>query len=193
MPSNSLHRWQSNAAKAMDEIEAAHAAIGGVGRGRRYATQQIDQAYVMLLSGHFQGFCRDLHTESVDAICTHGTAHDPRYNILRQLLTQGRKLDSGNANEGNLGSDFNRLGFKFCDAIKTRRPSNQRLLRTLGVLNEWRNAIAHQDFDPVKLGGRTTIRLTDVRRWRRTCERLAVQFDFVVGDHLATITGVRPW
>lgn len=55
-------------ARALDEIEAAHASVGGTGPGRRYATQQSNQAYAMLLASQFQGFCRDLHTESVDQV-----------------------------------------------------------------------------------------------------------------------------
>ena len=51
--------------RALDEIEAAHASVGGTGPGRRYATQQINQAYAVLLASQFQGYCRDLHTESV--------------------------------------------------------------------------------------------------------------------------------
>jgi hypothetical protein len=42
MPSNSLLRWRSESADALDEIEHAHASVGGTRRGRRYATQQID-------------------------------------------------------------------------------------------------------------------------------------------------------
>lgn len=61
----SLLRWRNESAQALDEIEAAHVAVGGTGRGRRYATQQINQAYVVLLSSRFQAFCRDLHSETV--------------------------------------------------------------------------------------------------------------------------------
>ena len=65
MPSQSYREWLSTRAKALDEIEAAHASVGGTGPGRRYATQQINQAYAVLVASQFQGFCRDLHTESV--------------------------------------------------------------------------------------------------------------------------------
>ena len=56
MPSNSLRNWHSIRAIALDEIESAHRMVGGSGPGRRYATQQINQAYAMLLSSQFQGF-----------------------------------------------------------------------------------------------------------------------------------------
>lgn len=58
MPSHSLIRWNGERAEALDEIETAHAMVGGTERGRRFATQQINYAYAALLSWHFQGFCQ---------------------------------------------------------------------------------------------------------------------------------------
>ena len=43
-------------ARALDEMAEAHAAVGGTARGRRYTTQQLNQAYAVLLAAHFQGF-----------------------------------------------------------------------------------------------------------------------------------------
>src|SRR5580700_3316003 len=50
MPSRSFDLWNSERRQALDQIVAAHVAVGGPGPGRRYATQQINQAYAMLLS-----------------------------------------------------------------------------------------------------------------------------------------------
>lgn len=44
-----------------------------------------------------------------------------------------------------------------------------------------------------KLGGRATVRLADVRRWRGACEKLAAEMDAVVGAHVGTILGANPW
>lgn len=66
MPSQSLVHWSSKRSVGLEEIESAHRSVGGTGRGRRYATSQINQAYVVILSSQFQGFCRDLHSESTD-------------------------------------------------------------------------------------------------------------------------------
>jgi hypothetical protein len=60
-------------------------------------------------------------------------------------------------------------------------------------LNDWRNAIAHQDFDPARLGGATTLRLVQVRRWRGACRALARAFDEVMRRRLETLTGTSPW
>jgi hypothetical protein len=37
-----LIRWNGERSAALDEIEDAHAVVGGTERGRRYATQQIN-------------------------------------------------------------------------------------------------------------------------------------------------------
>src|SRR5260370_42071330 len=66
MPSLALQDWSRRRGAALDEIEHAHRSVGGTGPGRRYLTQQINQAYVVLLSSQFQGFCRDLPTDCAD-------------------------------------------------------------------------------------------------------------------------------
>src|SRR5437667_1587414 len=108
MPSTSLQDWSSVRAVRLDEIEAAHRSVGGTGPGRRFATQQINQAYAVLLAGQFQRFCRDLHSETVDhltAIIPHPVIAD----LFRSRMTEGRKLDRMNANASNIGSDFGRF------------------------------------------------------------------------------------
>src|SRR5579884_2178893 len=65
VPSAAFQEWSTVRAASLDEVENAHRSVGGTGPGRRYATQQINQAYAVLLSSQFQAFCRDLHTECV--------------------------------------------------------------------------------------------------------------------------------
>jgi hypothetical protein len=176
----------------LDEIEAAHRAVGGTGPGRRYATQQINHAYAVLLSSQFQRFCRDLHSEAVDALAATISLPDV-LEIFRLQLTTGRKLDSGNPNPGNIGSDFGRLGMDFWPDVLASSPRNPARRTSLEMLNRWRNAIAHQDFDAASLAGRTELHLADVRRWRATCNALTQQFDAAVARHLAIILGTAPW
>src|SRR5437870_2648350 len=66
MPSLSLQRWFTDRTASLDEMERAHRSLRGSGPGVRAATLQIHQAYTMLLSGQFQGYCRDFHGECVD-------------------------------------------------------------------------------------------------------------------------------
>jgi hypothetical protein len=115
MPSNSLTRWKADRAAALDEIENAHAVVGGTARGRRYATQQINYAYTTLLSSHFQGFCRDLHSESIDNVILNLPARTRAF--CRTEFLWNRSLDRGNPHPGGIGADFNRLGIDFWPAL----------------------------------------------------------------------------
>src|SRR5437762_13428273 len=108
MPSISFRTWSTTRAPQLDEIENAHRSVGGSGRGRRYATQQINQAYAMLLSSQFQGFCRDLHTECVHHLV--GVVVPISLQIpLRGECKWNSKLDKGNAKSGHMGRELNRL------------------------------------------------------------------------------------
>jgi hypothetical protein len=191
MPSRSYQRWRTIQKGDLDKIEHAHTAVGMTGHGRWYATQQANQAYVVLLASHFQRFCRDLHTESVDALVSLTT---PPYlqPIVQANLLWGRKLGHGNANFGNIRDDFDRILIDFRTEVDRYDPPPDRRLRgKLIELNNWRNAIAHQDF--AKFGGSTRLRLAQVRQWRGACGRLARVFDKVIHDYLRTLTGVSPW
>ncbi|MGL6094673.1 MAG: hypothetical protein ACRC7O_02580 [Fimbriiglobus sp.] len=176
---------------ALDEIEAAHRSVGGGGPGRRYATHHINQAYAVLLSAQFQGFCRDLHTEAVDAIVSVTEPAAVRLIVRKELLAN-RKLDRGNPNPGNIGADYNRFGFTFWSAVAEADARNSARQALLEDLNRWRNAIAHQEFDPAVLGG-ATLQMAQVRSWRSACNELAKCFDDVLRTELAAITGHDPW
>src|SRR6185437_17022907 len=97
MPSPALIQWQMAGLPALDEIARAHRAVGGHGRGRRYATLQINHAYTVMLSSQFQGFCRALHTACVDVVAN-ATQPQAIADVLRATLVDGRKLDFGNPN-----------------------------------------------------------------------------------------------
>ena len=192
MASRSLQRWRTERTRELDQIEAAHAAISGTGRGRRYATQQVNQAYAVLLSSQFQGFCRDLHSECLDHFVQAIAPESIRQAIRAEFLLH-RRLDQANPNPGNIGADFNRFGLRFWgEVIALDRRNSQRRIH-LETLNLWRNAIAHQDFDPDKLGGKRTLQLPTVRSWRKACNGLAGAFDHVMASYLSSILGTSPW
>jgi hypothetical protein len=191
MPSQSLKHWNEQSAAALDWVEAAHRAVRGARRGGRHATQQINQSYLMLLSSHFQQFCRSLHSEAAERLTR---AVDPALRpMLQMALTVGRKLDQGNPNPGNLGADFGRLGMCFWDDVASFRKRNETRRAKLARMGHWRNAIAHQDFTSAihvqELGGRTEIKLQEVRAFRRVCSDLARDFDAVVLAYIKTVAG----
>lgn len=189
MPSRSLRRWMEDAGAALDRMEHAHHAVGGSSPGRRYATQQINQSYLVMLSSHFQQFCRDLHTEAVDHLLR---GVDPALlPIVQAALTSERKLDRGNPTPGNLGSDFGRLGMTFWPSVNALHRGNPARGRRLELMGYWRNAIAHQDFvgNARHLSGRTEIAVADVRRFRSACGALASSFDRAVLLHIKAVAG----
>src|SRR5205807_2046269 len=116
MPSHSLLRWRTTRAAELDEVEEAHHTIGGIDPGRRYATQQINRAYAVLLSSHFQGFCRDLHSECA-AYMVNAVPLPAIRNMLRAQFLWARLLDKGNPNPGNIGSDFGRFNLVFWERV----------------------------------------------------------------------------
>ncbi|HYH80698.1 MAG TPA: hypothetical protein VEX86_12925 [Longimicrobium sp.] len=176
----------------LDEMEAVHGVVGGGRTARRFARQQVAQAYVVLLASQFQLFCRELHTESAEWV-TDDPAHEPLNLVLRTLLTTGRRLDVGNANSATLGSDFGKLGISFWDEVRRHRGANVQRKARLEELNCWRNAIAHQDFRNPGLAGSHEVRFQQVRAWRRTCDALAVEFDAVLRLYLMKLVGGAPW
>jgi hypothetical protein len=178
---------------ALRDIENAHRAVRGSGPGARAASQQINQAYVVLLSAQFQGFCRDLHSECTDVLVVPLTDLDQR-QLFRDSLVFGRKIDRGNPNPGNLGSDFGRFGLGFWSLVDAHRHENPVRRAGLEEMNNWRNAIVHQDFAASMLkAGRLTLTLAQVQVWRNGCDRLAQSFDEVLRTHLQRLTGAAPW
>lgn len=192
MPSTSYQEWTTVRSDALDEMCRAHAAVGGTQRGRRFATQQINRSYAVLLSSQFQGFCRDLHSECVDHL-VNSLSPAALQPIVRAEFTRSRQLDSRNAQPGSIGSDFGRLGIDFWMRVEAHHAANPTRKSVLDALNAWRNAIVHQDFDPTKLGGTATLHLSTVRRWRKDCGYLARSFDEVMRRHIQSLTGASPW
>ena len=191
MASNSLIRWNTERSDALDEIENAHVMVGGTERGRRYATQQINYAYASLLSSHCQGFCRDLHSESVEHIVA--VAPVQLQELVQAELIRNRILGRGNPHPGAIGSDFNRLGVDFWTEVDALDARNIRRRELLQELNDWRNAIAHQDFDPAVPGGLPALRLAKARAWRRAINALARHFDKAMYNYLYALLGAAPW
>lgn len=107
------------------------------------------------------------------------------------MMTRGRKLDRGNPNPGNLGSDFSAIGMQFWHEVRLVDARADARKISLEEMNLWRNAIAHQDWKDV--GGNPTLWLGSVRRWRSACDGLAKSFNRAVFEHLRMMVGQAPW
>src|SRR5579875_2854608 len=84
----------------------------------------INYSYAALLSSHFQGFCRDLHSECIDLIIA--IVPVQLEGLLRTEFAWNRSLDRGNPHPGAIGSDFNRLGVKFWAEVYAVDARNER-------------------------------------------------------------------
>lgn len=195
MASRALIIWRTDSATKLDELAAAHASVGGTGRGRRYATEQLNASLVVQIAAHFQLFCRDLHTEAADVLVTGAPAGYQA--MLRVGFTRRRGLDRGNASAQTIDADFARFDLNLwaaARAISSRTEARQTKLEQLMV---WRNAIAHQDFryssQEQRLLEGTALALEWARRWRGACDGLAQTFDQAVAMHVQRITGECPW
>ena len=153
MPSNSYRVWRTDRASALDEVAEAHIAVGGSARGRRYATQQLNRAYAVLLAAEFQGFCRDLHSECIEHLLEVIAPPTDLRNLLQSEMTRGRQLDRGNATPSSLGADFGRLEINLWPKLCDHDARSIRWRENLESLNDWRNAIVHQDFTSPRLVG----------------------------------------
>src|SRR5205807_754221 len=67
MPSASLLRWQNDRMPRLAAVEAHCIAAAALVPPNPHLAEESLRSYVMLLSGHFQGFCRDLYGECSQA------------------------------------------------------------------------------------------------------------------------------
>jgi hypothetical protein len=178
MASLALRIWQSKRRKTLDEFVTIRRSIDSLQKGTRQARQ------------HLHG--RDLHSDGVDPAANRIQSPALRTMLIAQFRF-GRKLDAGNPNAGNIGSDFNRFGIDFWQAVLRHDLGLKTHQENLATMNDWRNAIAHQSFDPMKLGRSIVLQRSRSNAWRISCDRLADIFDSVLADHLSLVTGVRPW
>jgi hypothetical protein len=195
LPSRALAEWDTDAQEAMGELIHAHEAVGGTAPGRRRLTQQLNYAYVALLAARFQGFCRALHSE-VAGVVALGAADPGLRLVVEASLTRGRKLDGGTARPANLGSDFNRFGFEFWDAVRARDQRNRGRQEKLEQLVEWRNGIVHDDIGQRRQQGKLEpdrMNRGTCRNWHGALDNLAVSFDEVVADQCENLGRPRPW
>jgi hypothetical protein len=145
------------------------------------------RGYILLLSAHFQGFCRDLYTESAQIIA--GKVRRPALAALFQSqFVEQLRIDRGNPNVHNLKADFERFGFTL--DLAAADPANPARLAELATLNDWRNIAAHQGIPRPTVGPLT---LPLVQAWRMSCDGLATSLDDIMYNELLRILKRRPW
>jgi hypothetical protein len=193
MPSQALHEWRTTQRAELDRLDAA---VGAVTAPDRAYRQQLVDAYILLLAGQFQLYCRTLHAEAADIVVGHVQPASAGV-IMRALLVSRRQLDRANAHPAALDADFGLLDVDLWTELTRLDRRNHLRRRRLDQLNVWRNAIAHQAYplaqgNSAKAAG-TARTLRWARRWRSNCSALAHQMDTIVRTRLTNLLGTRPW
>ncbi|HVS36250.1 MAG TPA: hypothetical protein VMS17_11835 [Gemmataceae bacterium] len=186
MPSASLLRWQNDRRARLAEMDAHCAAAAALAPPRPLLAEEGLRAYAMLLSGHFQGFCRDLYTESSQIIVAQVAAH--LQGAVQMQFSAELKINSSNPTVETIRKDFERFGFTL--DFHADQANGPRVTH-LGEMNKWRNAIAHQR--PTAPPGVPPLTLAGVQAWRVSCDGLAAWLDGILYNELRRILGVAPW
>ena len=190
MPSASLVFWNARRTTRLDGIDAQCAAVPIT------EVDHLDEClrgFVMHLSAHFQGFCRDLYAEC-SLVCSLAVPSEMKLLVERQFASS-LALEKGNPTNDNLVKDFSRFGFplNFTAAYVADHLANGPRVTDLGHLQAWRNRAVHQSITPLGGGVAPVLTLPIVRTWRESCGGLAVSLDDIMYNYLRGILAVPPW
>jgi hypothetical protein len=185
MPSVSLSQWRNDRMFRLQQIDLQCAAALASSPSNAPLIEENLRGYVVLLSAHFQGFCRDLHTEAAMVISS--KVRSSLRLLIQEQFTVHRILDHGNPTHDHLKSDFKRFGLELNLADD---PSNAPRLVHLSALNKWRNVAAHQG-TTIPTG--IPLNLLSLQTWRTSCDELAHLLDDIVYNYLRTILRRAPW
>jgi len=116
--------------------------------------------------------------------------------VLLAEFSFNRKLDTGNASAGGIGSDFARLGMTLWSDIYARYPSRGPVWHTrLELLIKARNGLAHDDatkLAEIRAAG-WPLTLPTARAWRSSLDGLAKGMETVCEVHLTGLLDHQPW
>ena len=190
MPSRALQEWRTTQRAELDRLDAAVR-----GASERALRQQLVDAYIVAVAGHFQRYCRSLHNDAIEFAAD--TVRPASAAPIVNALVHGRLLDRGNAHSSALAADFGWRGLRLWEELVESDQRNRQRRTRLDQLNAWRNAIAHQarplaPTDTAAAAGATRT-LRWARLWRADCSALAHQMDSYVKRRLTSLLGIRPW
>jgi len=188
MPSSALNQWIIDRLPRLQRF-GTHCASHSTQptSAQNTIAEETLHGYVMLISGHFQGYCRDLYSESVQ-LCANIAPLSIQPTIQVQFL-KGLAIDSGNPTVQNIRKDFERFGFRL--ELGKADPANVPRITDLDLLNRWRNHVAHQNATaPTQPAVLTS---TDVQGWQNSCDGLAISLDDIMKQELTRILGAAPW
>jgi len=188
VPSAALTRWQYDRLPRLNEVDAHCAAVLALVPPNPTFLDETLRGFVLHLSAHFQGFCRDLYTECSQiwiAVIPAGLQATAQAQFFVQLA-----LEKGNPSHDNIKRDFSRFGFLL---NLTAHAAGHQQVTDLGHLNDWRNKAAHQGTQPLGGGVPGVLTLPIVQGWRASCDGLATSLDGIMAVEMLRIMGVAPW
>lgn len=189
MPSVALTEWMNDRMSRLAQVDAQCAAILALAPPNPILLDESLRGYAMLLSAHFQGFCRALYTECAQVFGA-TLAIDLQATIQIQFSAK-LGLNRNNPTIQVIRDDFERFGFTL--DLAGANPSNPFRITHLGHLNYWRNTAAHHRTSPPPPGMPAVLTYADLQNWRMSCDGLATSLDDIMYNQLQGILGVGPW
>jgi hypothetical protein len=185
MPSTALLHWQTDRQSRLTHIDTQCAASLALVPPNAQLVDENLRGFVVLLSAHFQGFCRELYTEAAQIVMS--KARPSLQSLFQAQFLAQLKLDHGNPNLSNIRDDFERFDFPL-DLVAVD-PANAARLHDLAELNRWRNIAAHHKTIPAAV----PLSLVALQGWRNSCDGLATCLDGVMYNELRSILRRAPW
>jgi hypothetical protein len=184
MPSIALQTWQNDRQPRLMLVDLQCAAsLAAVPPNSQLVDENL-RGYAVLLSAHFQGFCRDLYAEGAQVVAS--KTRPSLQGLIQAQFTTKMKLNHGNPNVENIREDFERFGDPLDLAAD---PANVPRLAHLAALNRWRNIAAHHGIIPPG----TVLNLPLLQAWRNSCDGLATALDDFLYNLLRRLLRRPPW
>lgn len=155
--------------------------------------EQLNRSLFVALVAQFQTYCRDLHDDAIDVHTAAATAE--QRELVRTLMSQGRRLDTQTPRTSALASDFSRVGFNIVTALKAQGREMETALGLLDVVVDFRNAVAHGNetqIASVVASRRIKTTMRSYRQYRRRISNLASTMDRVAAARLASLLHIPP-
>jgi hypothetical protein len=172
-----------------------HAHITGSAAAQQWGMRQLNQSLFLALMAQFQAYCRELHDEGV--LVHVAIAAPGQRDLLREVLTQGRKLQVGNPRRSALAADFLRVGVSLTDEFRARGAVAGSRLDRLDALVDFRNAIGHGDdakVAAIEASGLIEATKQSYDLHRQAIDDLATDLDDIVSFRLGSLLQIgRPW
>jgi hypothetical protein len=134
-----------------------------------------------MLAAAIEAFVEDLYDEAVDHVFA------LRSLAQRNELKARTSANFANATTFKIDALFFNVGMAWItERVRWQKFSNSTFVTSMNALIRLRNAIAHGDRP------RPSIRLRQLRAWRRMAENFALRLERLVADQIEHTTGSRP-